>query len=211
MNIQKPAGLLGSNKLTIAILFLLGVCSFHFFVALPYIRNMSDLPLVPDMMHSILPFSPSAGFMADFLVLLSLVMLMIEWWFDKDKWAYGIFVFTFIILIRSICVCLNPLMPPLGVTDFLTYASHASEPGMFFSGHVAFAFIAFLMSHYFRRFKLLLILAVAAGLLLSRAHYSIDIVGGLAIAWACYCFCERYVKRLFINPILYFRDHHHIF
>ena len=140
-----------------------------------------------------------AGHAADALVFGLLISLALETREEKERWPYVIFLFSSLILLRSICVCLNPLMPPLGLSQSLTYATHASEPGMFFSGHVAMAFLVFLLTRTHRRLKLVLTFFVALGLLLSRAHYSIDIVGGYAIAWCCYSGCRCWFRKWFLH------------
>ena len=191
-----------TRKLIASICYLLAVCIFYMLVILPYIRGMWNLPLVPDLTHSLLPHVAWAGYVSDGLVYFLLFSLILEIRGDKNRWAYVIFLYSTLILTRSICVCLNPLMPPLGISTSLSYATHVSEPGMFFSGHVALSFIVFLLSQSYRQFKLCITTLVAFGLLLSRAHYSIDIVGGFSIAWCVHSACRHWAREWFVAECL---------
>lgn len=58
--------------------------------------------------------------------------------------------------------------------------------GMFFSGHTASAFIIYYIDRYSKRTRLLKLFTanvVAISLILSHSHYSIDIVGGILVAY----------------------------
>jgi membrane-associated phospholipid phosphatase len=92
-------------------------------------------------------------------------------------------------------------MPPLGMTNQITFTIHEFAPGMFFSGHVANSLLVYLMMPVRKTWMLCMSMIIATLLVISHAHYTVDIIGGYAIGWSLYCFCEKYLKHIFLGRI----------
>lgn len=89
--------------------------------------------------------------------------------------------------LRALTIVLTPLasIQPNGGGNATPIISNLYF-GMFFSGHTASAFIIYFIDHYSQRTKLLKFisaLSVATALILSHSHYSIDIIGGILVAY----------------------------
>lgn len=89
--------------------------------------------------------------------------------------------------LRALTIVLTPLasIQPNGSGHATPVLSNLYF-GMFFSGHTASAFIIYYTDRYSKRTKLLKLFTasvVAISLILSHSHYSIDIVGGILVAY----------------------------
>lgn len=93
-------------------------------------------------------------------------------------------VFAILYLLRAGMTVLTPLAPAQGDQPFIFTPQ---QYGMFPSGHVAALTLLALLTPserpWARRVHLVLVVVMAAGLLLARGHYSIDVVGGLLLAY----------------------------
>jgi hypothetical protein len=111
-------------------------------------------------------------------------------------WAYGLVIAT-----RAVFTTLTPIgispdapsfehYPMRGVVQYFDFHQQ-----MFFSGHTAFPFMAFLVCRtpWLRRAGLGFSLLLAASVLLSRLHYSIDVAAAYFIAYGV----ERLAARSF--------------
>ena len=173
--------------------------AFHGMYVLPTLWSMTNLPLLPDFFFDVIPFSSTAGHVADAVWVSLLVYFFVANRDDAELLKYFVVVAGILMFVRSLCVLLNPVMPPLGMTGRPTFVLHEFAPGMFFSGHVANSLLIYLMTPIRRTWMLFTSLVIAMGLVAARAHYSIDIVGGYAIGWGVYCFCERYLRFIFLG------------
>ena len=97
--------------------------------------------------------------------------------------AVGV-VFALMYLLRAVIMVLTPLAPAQGDGPFIFSVQNY---GMFPSGHVAAVTLLALLTAPdrpgLRRLQWSMVLLVSAGLLLAHGHYSIDVVGGLLLAF----------------------------
>lgn len=94
-------------------------------------------------------------------------------------------VFALMYLFRAAMIVLTPLGSAQGEGDFVF---SVQQYGMFPSGHMAASLILVLLTSAehapaLHRTQVLLAVMELAGLVLARGHYSIDIVGGLLLAY----------------------------
>lgn len=180
--------------------FMLAVCAFNAFVVVPSLLVRTDLPLLPDALFDVIPHVPAVGVWTDALVYGVIVFYTLATWrHQRSLFAYAYFLGSFMALARSACIVLNPSMPPLGLADELTLAFHATEPGMFFSGHAACSFMVYLLYPGRQKWLLAISLLASFGLIMSRSHYSIDVVGGYAICYCIYRAAELYARPWFFR------------
>ncbi len=93
-------------------------------------------------------------------------------------------VLALMYLLRAGIMVLTPLAPPHGEGVFVTAPP---QFGMFPSGHVAALTVLALLTppdrRWLRRLQWAMVGLVVAGLLLAHGHYSVDVVGGLLLAY----------------------------
>lgn len=99
-----------------------------------------------------------------------------------------LFLLITMYLLRAYAIVLTPLaqiQPPELNYDESHFIARAFYHGMFFSGHTASAFVQafFFKRHRLRPVLFLLASGQAAALLISHSHYTIDIFGGLFVAY----------------------------
>lgn len=103
---------------------------------------------------------------------------------DRARLPAVVAVFALMYLLRAGIMVLTPLAPAQGEGPFLF---PRQQFGMFPSGHVAALTLLALLTPvgrpWLRRLHWSMVALVSAGLLLARGHYSIDVVGGLLLAY----------------------------
>jgi len=147
-----------------------------------------DRPTPRDLLFEILPLVEWTQYLTD-LALFAEVGL-IFWYLSRGRWRLFpqmAAMFSIMHLLRAVITILTPLAGPLGNGAYYGLI-HVTQNGEFPSGHVGGALILYLFveaSEEPRLKALMLTLAVVecVSLLLSRGHYSIDIVGGLMLAY----------------------------
>ncbi len=178
------------KQLTFSLLLLAGAI-FTSLWSHNYLRNFSEYrPLIPDIIHNQLPSIPDFGYVADLIVIFDLIILGFLFSQNKEKIPYYLSLIASIYFVRAILITLNPVGDSFINSGYygLFPGSDLSQ-GMFPSGHTAIAFLVFLLTEKKSNFKLstliLLILEIFA-LLISKGHYSIDIVGGILLTYTLY-------------------------
>jgi len=160
-----------------------------------------ERPFVPDLFFSFLPFMEWTQYLSDPLLMLEMVVFI----YYVAKYAMKrlpevLFGVGFIHWARALLIILTPMgrvyayAKPYGI--FQGIITH----GQFPSGHAAAAALMFFLIEDKRR-KLKwscfwLLVGQIAVLLLSRGHYSIDIAGGLMIAYIAHRKGDDWARKL---------------
>jgi len=164
-----------------------------------YIHETFDIPpVVKDLIWQKLPYFPLL-WLAEVFMLLSLGYMLV-WAFKRNKYylPYAIFLFSSFHFFRAILIVLTPLGFPHGYNGFFHYgAKSVFMYGAFPSGHLSIPLLTFLIT----KSKIVLGLVFLTGLtmLISRSHYSIDLVGTVLVAYPLFEFSEFYLKKYFIK------------
>lgn len=146
-----------------------------------------DRPRPRDLLFEILPSLDVARYAADIAILIALVLLLVYALRRARAELPGmIMAFAIFYALRAAIMVLTPLALAHGDGDY--YALLPIVQNGDISGHAGAALLCYLLvdpAREPRLRRLLLGLAVveSAALLLSRSHYSIDIVGGLLLAY----------------------------
>lgn len=161
-------------------------------------------PVVEDLLFRLTPTVFSLQYIVDAIVVLS--SLIVAWYGLRVKpveFSFIVSVFAVAELLRGVLMILTPIGPSFpsmqyGLTTYPQY-------GQFPSGHTVIVMVAYLVvdgSTAPRIKNLLLGLALLEilSLILSRGHYSIDIVGGFFVAYLTYRELSRYKARLTLTP-----------
>lgn len=168
-----------------------------------YLLSLLSLNSEPvgDLLLNYIPRIGWTGYVADVtLVLIALVI------FDAYRRVpfqipFVVYSISSILFVRSVLILLTPVGNSFGNIEYGDFFSFGKLPsGMFPSGHTAFAFLGYLLVRErwqvgFTRTAFALMLVEISSLISSHGHYSIDIVGGLMLAYITYRLGQDYLTR----------------
>lgn len=153
--------------------------------------HFDSLP-VNDLLLGMIPQINSMGYLADLVLVVETIMFFWIWRKNKKKLARAIMMVDVMLLVRSLLVLLTPIGNSFGMIEYSDFFSLKNLPsGMFPSGHTAFVFLGYLLlkdeaNRRMAYVSLALLFIEVITLLISHGHYSIDIVGGLMLAYIIY-------------------------
>jgi membrane-associated phospholipid phosphatase len=159
-----------------------------------------------DYFHNILPlvnlnWLVTGGF---FLILVLLALYVII--FEPRRSAFVLFLGGGWLILRSLLFSMTILGAPsirIDDTPMFRFDGLYTSQDLFPSGHIAMAFIAFLLfndngsrfSKVFRWTMLALSIIMGVGVLLMHVHYSVDVFGGYFVVFGFYYFCRKYLYK----------------
>ncbi len=118
----------------------------------------------------------------------------------------GIQIFILMNIVRALSLYFTPLNPPEGIIplhdpllNLYIYNDHTKMKDLFFSGHTATLVFFVLMSRECRILKRIFMfftVAMAALLLIQHCHYTIDIIGAMAMTYFSYGIIKYVWKKL---------------
>lgn len=132
------------------------------------------------------------GYVADITLLAIATLLIYSYRRQPQHLPFIINSVSITLIIRSVLILLTPVNNSFGTAEYWDLFSFTSYPsGMFPSGHTACAFLSYLFvksnpNHHYRRLMAILLLIEIIALITSHGHYSIDIIGGLMLAYIIY-------------------------
>ena len=157
-------------------------------------QTYHNLPLLNDFLLDNLPFLKIAWLFDLLSISVSILIAVYLVGYDTEKAPYFLVLLGIVYVTRAVFTILLPVSNPgFGNNSLFTGPLFAS--GLFFSGHTAEAFLAFLFAK--GRFKttfLVLFILVAIILLLARGHYSITVFSAIFFTYAIFSFGEKYLK-----------------
>lgn len=111
--------------------------------------------------------------------------------FLPEKFSYVLKQTALLIILRNITIVLTHLPAPAGFLPDAhspLFADFVFDHDLLFSGHTAFPFLAFLLYHYRRArwFFLVASFVMAAAVLGSHSHYSVDVWAAFFFAYGSY-------------------------
>lgn len=162
-------------------------------------RFYPDRPLVPDLAFDLLPEIPALAYATDPILFVSIgALLGLGLGRERRSLPRWLLAIGLAYLLRPFLMVLTPLGRPTGNMDSygIFEVLEVKQHGMFPSGHMMLASLAWLLVDAARNPKaksllLACMLLEGATLLLSRGHYSIDLVGGFLVAWFVRSVLER--------------------
>ena len=173
------------------------------FISQSYLNNSyingKQFPALTDFFLDKLPYLPKLSWIYDSAALFALFVFMF-FVLSKNqikKVPYYLLLVGLFNMLRAIFIILTPYGAPSGFygTSGLFHGFSLYELGFYPSGHAGGLFLYALLSFGLYRWIILSLDVIAIlTLMLSRGHYSIDILSGLIFAYAIYCFGERHLK-----------------
>ena len=190
-------------KLTLSILFLI-ISLYIATWTVGYTNNLyQDLEISTDVLFNILPFVNLSVF-SDIISLLGPLLFIIFILRKKETRKkipyYATIVGTFY-LIRSFFIYISPLANPFPLEKWGLNIFPVG--GMFPSGHTGILFLMFLLvqeeksksSKYLAFLFLLLTLLEGAFMILSRGHYTLDVLGAIFVVYALHAFSKTNLQK----------------
>jgi membrane-associated phospholipid phosphatase len=199
---------LGRRKTIVSLAVLTGSALFCFAISEMIQRLYPDRPIVPDLLFTLLPNIPFLAYVTE-PIMLGLVILILWYAFGRDRIHLPFYFFSVGInyFLRGALMALTPLGRPTGNLDSYGVAIlvNLKQHGMWPSGHVSLvSAIYFLIDGRkqpeFKWAAGLLGLAEMITLILSRGHYSIDVVGGVMLGYIAIGLMMPYKERFRIAP-----------
>lgn len=167
-------------------------------------RQAAGAPSCPDLLLRHLPVVDLRFlFVWGFAVFVAWAAAM-TLWREPKRLAHVAWSYALLIALRSLFINLTPMSQPLGALNpegdalfdrvgrYMTF-----RHDLFFSSHTALPFLGFLLfrERWVRLSFLALSFLMAATVLLTRVHYSIDVAAAYFITYALHCFERRHLRR----------------
>jgi membrane-associated phospholipid phosphatase len=194
-------------SLIVGLLVLVASSLFNFVTSELIQYLYPDRPVVPDLLFDILPYVPWLQYVFDTILATSIILMLV--YALKIDWkhsGYYFFVIGVSYFVRAILMALTPLGQPVGNNETMGIGLllNIYQHGMFPSGHTCLAATIFLLMERARapRMKIaagIMLILEMVTLLLSHAHYSIDIVGALMVSYLIVLWLSRYKERFLVS------------
>jgi hypothetical protein len=140
-------------------------------------------PPLHDVLHNLLPDWSRFIFVRDILLLVFVIPILFvqnKWSFIKDFWG----LFMYVVFIKAICIFFTYIpssFPKCGELKYLNHCHHIQV-----SAHAAFCMLLAILYVKYNLCSNLVYLVVAAYavfILLTRAHYTCNVIEGIIIAY----------------------------
>jgi membrane-associated phospholipid phosphatase len=166
-----------------------------------------DRPIVPDIVFSLTPEIPWLAYTTDPILAAAFALFLVQALkIDRERFPYYIFSIAVLYFSRAFLMVLTPLGRPTGNLDSYGILSFTGilQHGMFPSGHQMLISLCWFLIDgtevpRLKRAAGVLTALEAIALLLSRGHYSIDIVGGVLVSWFIVERLSRFKERFRID------------
>lgn len=166
-----------------------------------YVTYQADVANVSDLiLDHFGPYDLSLFYVWGYLLILGIYFIY-PLFFKVRNLHIVIAQFSFLTILRSLFIILTHLQTPLdaiptsfpGIFHYLRF-----ENDLFFSGHVAFAFLGFLIFKdiKIKYFFLIGSIIMAITVLGMHQHYSIDVFAAFFIAYGSYKICNYLLKKI---------------
>ncbi len=207
MNSRIGLGRAFRSRKTILSLALLTACALMCFAVSDLIQYLyPERPIVPDIFFTLIPEISWLAYLTDPIILISVILILAyACSAGRRRLPYFFFTVGLTYLLRGPLMLLTPLGRPTGnlrsygIFEIFDLKQH----GMFPSGHALLTMIIYLLidereCRWCKRLALVLLILESLALLLSRGHYSIDLVGGYMTAYLAYRWAETYKSRFYL-------------
>lgn len=189
---------------------------FFYGFVIGYVDNLQKVVAVPDLFLDALPVVDLRYlYFFGMMTIIGLLFFYLVLW-RPDLLPFGLKVFALVFMVRTVFIALTHLGPPEGFLiprlsddyNFWPFQQMLHFNDLFFSGHVAYAFMAaLLVRHHKGLFYFFLISSVVMlfTVLLMRIHYSIDVFAAYFIAYGVYAAAFRFFgkKDLVFEKIIF--------
>jgi len=141
--------------------------------------------------------------------ILPMLVFLYAVFFESETLPFALKTYGLLYLIRACFMVLTHIGPPVGFfyADILAsnidpFKTFVFKNDLFFSGHTAVPFLAYLLFKKYKTFSILMIvttIVMAATVLGMHVHYSIDVFAALFITYGIYALSNRIFNQLNIR------------
>lgn len=176
-----------------------GVSVLISYLASVYIKSrFGNPPIVDDLIWGVLPYI-KLQLASEIIIALS-VLFLVYWSIrnNKNYIPYAIILWSSFQILRAGLIVLTPLgipysytgISPIGENSFMKF-------GAFPSGHLAYPYLTYLIT----KSKLAIVFTILSTLVLlvSRGHYSIDLIGTFFIGFTLWYIFEKHIKNYLVK------------
>jgi len=162
--------------------------------------NLSQQP-ANDILLMITPRIQWMGYVADSILIITTGILFFSLRKKLNQIPFIIYSISAVLFVRSFLVLLTPVNNSFGGREYWDLFSFSKYPsGMFPSGHTAFTYLCYLFlkdnsNKIYAKISMLLLISEIIALITSHGHYSIDIIGGLMLAYIIYRLGKDFQKK----------------
>jgi len=171
-------------------------------IAGSYTEKKGDVA-VSDLILNAIPTVDLSIIFAYGMTIIILVLILYPFFFNIKELHRVLIHLSLLTLARSIFITLTHLKQPsdaIITTLPRIYELIVFRNSLFFSGHVGFSFLGFLLyrekSKFLKYFFLIATLVMIATVLLMHVHYSIDVFAALFITYGVYKIGENLLRRV---------------
>lgn len=188
------------SLITLSILFLI-ISILLDIIASTYADKKASVP-VADLLLDNIPTINLSFIFSYGIILLIIVLFLYPLFFKVRELHIVLGQFSFLLLIRSFFVTLTHLRRPTEaiVNAYLSGVPKAFtfENDMFFSGHVAIAFLGYLLYRHEKIgiFFLIMTPVMMLTVLFMHVHYSIDVFAAIFITYATYKLGQKFFRKI---------------
>lgn len=183
---------------------------FFLFIITAFLSNFvvyvffPDRVISEDLIFKIFPYSLNTEYIADIIFLLGIILFIVFYVFKNRKDINNIVnVILIMYILRAVIMIFTPLMRPTGVDmpSHGLFREYMTQLGMFPSGHVALIATMFFEIKG-KRFEVLkkvmmwILILLSIFMIMSRGHYTIDVIGGIMLAYIVVNEYKEYLKRI---------------
>lgn len=183
-----------SNKRLIFALFLYGG-AWAVYAVLGHLHDGLPLPTGVDPLLHRLPYFELTWLLSHGFLAFNLLVFAAWWRWERERLPFCIAMAAFFIFVRTIFIALGPVGAPAGIAPLYTHSTLSFLRGwlffdteQFFSGHTGIPYMYFLVSRTaaLRKACLAFSVVMGAGVLVSRNHYWIDVLGAYFMTYSIY-------------------------
>lgn len=192
---------LGNRKFILLVILLLITATLNFVSSELIQKYFPDRQPAQDLLFRLTPYVSWTQYLTDIANVASVLGLLIYLFMGRvSKFPRAVFAFVIAEFLRSVIIILTPLGGPLG--NSMHYGLTAiQQHGEFPSGHTIIVVLSYLLvskveAPILKNLLLLNIIIEVISLILSRGHYSIDIVGGILVAYFAYHESGKYESKI---------------
>ena len=156
------------------------------------ITNMFTTRVISeDLLFSIFPYHIVTEYLSDVLFFYGIYLFFFKYFsYEKDRRLELINIISVFYIARAILMMLTPLMRPTGVDipSHGIFREVMTQFGMFPSGHIGILALMYFMIEGVKYVELKkvywwVVLISSFLMIISRGHYSIDVVGGIMLSY----------------------------
>ena len=195
------------HRMLTAVLLYIGAWAVY--SVLGHLHDALPLPTGVDPLLYRLPYIELPWLLSQGFLLFNLAVFVSWWKWEKQRFPYYLSMAAFFIFVRTIFIVLGPVGAPASIAPLYSSPMLSWLRGwlffdteQFFSGHTGIPYLYFLLTRnpLLKRACLAMSILMGVGVLVSRNHYWIDVLGAYFMTYSIHRLGRRLWARFFEAP-----------